>query len=90
MQKSDFIIEVNEGDAIIVEDFLEGEFIDVYCQRVSLQRKTDVFRELCQVVQEMHNKGVFHLDLKPENVLVDKAGVVHVVDFGSAQVANQI
>jgi len=39
---------------------------------------------LCQTVSSMHDKGIFHLDLKPDNVLVTENGPV-VIDFGHAR-----
>ncbi len=37
---------------------------------------------LLQVLSQVHGHGIVHADLKPDNVLADAAGQVHLVDFG--------
>ena len=53
------------------------------CPRGSLRVET--FDRLAATVEEMHRRGVVHLDLRQRrNVLVDDAGVPRVIDFSSA------
>ena len=34
----------------------------------------------------LHSEGVCHQDIKPENVMLDEANTVKLIDFGTAQV----
>jgi serine/threonine protein kinase len=43
-----------------------------------------IFRQVCQGIQTFHRAGVAHMDLKPENLLIDyKTQKVSICDFGS-------
>ena len=46
------------------------------------------FKQICQGVAYIHNRGLAHLDLKPENVLVSANGIPKIIDFGSAEVVR--
>jgi serine/threonine-protein kinase len=41
-------------------------------------------KEICRGLAVVHAQGAVHRDLKPDNVLIDRAGVVRLVDFGLA------
>jgi serine/threonine protein kinase len=40
--------------------------------------------QVCRALTYLHSRDVLHLDLKPDNVLVDERGCVKVLDFGLA------
>ncbi len=74
-------------DAFIVNEFIDGKTLNDWFQGESPSRR-DVIR-LCATVadalQHAHANGVVHRDLKPTNILVDKAGQPFVTDFGLAK-----
>ena len=49
-----------------------------------LSKKADIALQLAQAVQQVHNLGFVHLDIKPQNVLLDQYGSVYLSDFGAA------
>jgi tRNA A-37 threonylcarbamoyl transferase component Bud32/tetratricopeptide (TPR) repeat protein len=47
-----------------------------------VERVVEMGRQLCTVLSSLHEAGFVHRDVKPSNVLVDRGGDVHVLDFG--------
>ncbi|MFZ5475227.1 MAG: protein kinase domain-containing protein [Myxococcota bacterium] len=46
------------------------------------ERVERIFEKLCDALAYVHEQGIIHRDLKPGNVLVDKAGIPRLTDFG--------
>ena len=44
----------------------------------------EMFREICDQVAKMHQAGIAHLDLKPENIRVTPAAKPRIMDLGLA------
>jgi len=63
---------------------MEHAGVDLYKRRVPRARTRDVFVQLVAGVMHMHERRVAHRDLKMENVLLDDAGRVRVIDLGLA------
>lgn len=52
---------------------------------VSLNQFLDIFTKICETMEYVHDKGVIHLDIKPENIMVGKYGEVMIMDWGNAR-----
>jgi serine/threonine protein kinase len=74
------------GLPYFVMDFVDGPPITKFCAEHDLttRPRLSLFRQVCDAVQYLHQKGVIHGDLKPPNILVGNDGAVKLVDFGIA------
>ncbi len=53
-----------------------------------LERVLDWARQILDAMRHMHARGVHHLDIKPENILLDADHRIKLVDFGLARLCG--
>ncbi|MBM4071316.1 MAG: serine/threonine protein kinase [Planctomycetes bacterium] len=56
---------------------------------LSVERAANYIRQAAQGLQHAHEAGLVHRDIKPGNLLLDRAGVVKVLDMGLARFFNE-
>lgn len=73
----------------IAMEFVRGETLGRLIRRqarVPLARRLEYIEHACAGLAHAHRAGVVHLDIKPDNLMLDETGVVKVLDFGIARV----
>ena len=79
------------GLPYLVMERVEGLPIDRFCadRRLSIRRRLELFRQVCEAVEAAHRSLVVHRDLKPSNVLVSAGGQPKLLDFGIARLLEE-
>ena len=52
------------------------------------RRAVEIIEGVAEALDYAHGKGVIHRDVKPQNILLDEAGRVYLVDFGIARMTE--
>ena len=76
------------GTTYYVMDYIDGQSLrDMVKQRGKLveEEVSNYLNQTLDALQEVHRQGIFHLDLKPANLMVDKTGRLRVIDFGASK-----
>jgi len=87
------IVEVSDlfdenGTTYYVMDFIDGQSLrDMVQQRGKLveQEVRGYLEQTLDALEVVHQRGFYHLDIKPANIMVDKTGRVRVIDFGASK-----
>jgi tRNA A-37 threonylcarbamoyl transferase component Bud32 len=84
VQATDRYPDLESGHPYLVMDFVQGEEVRKWCasHAPSPAAVCRVFEKLARAVDYMHQRQVFHRDLKSENVLVRDDGDPVIIDFG--------
>jgi serine/threonine-protein kinase len=80
------------GTAYYVMDYVDGENLAERLKRtgnpMTEQEIREILPQILDALKSVHDAGIWHLDLKPANIMIDKNGCVKLIDFGASKQLN--
>ena len=80
------------GVYYITMEYVEGKSLKELIRgrgRLPALATITIARQICRGLEVAHEQGIIHRDIKPQNIAVDPSGVVKIMDFGIARLAQR-
>jgi serine/threonine protein kinase len=74
-----------------VMDYVEGRTLAQWLRdnpEPDLEDVRDIVAQIAAGLRAFHRREMVHRDLRPDNVLIDAAGTVRIIDFGATRIAG--
>ncbi len=75
----------------IVTEYIEGQTLNQWIAdnpKPELKTVRNLVEQIARGLYSLHHKEILHQDLRPNNIMIDKAGTVKLIDFGSVRIAG--
>ncbi|HYT49829.1 MAG TPA: protein kinase, partial [Pyrinomonadaceae bacterium] len=87
------IYEIDQTDSghFIATEFIDGETLRERESKGSLRlaESLEIATQIASALAAAHAAGIVHRDVKPENVMIRRDGIVKVLDFGLAKLTDR-
>lgn len=81
-------INATAGKAFLAMEFIEGTDLHTYVKnkgKLTQREAVNIIGQACMALAAIHEAGIVHRDIKPDNILISKGGLVKLTDFGLAK-----
>ncbi len=86
-----FDADQSNGTHFLVMEYVDGYDLSALIRMqgtLSVRRAIEFMLQAGRGLEFIHAHGVVHRDIKPSNLLIDRAGVVRILDLGLARLEN--
>lgn len=80
------------GTYLVYEQYVEGENLQTVLDArgvLSSEKARCYMEQLCDALTDLHNLGIIHRDVKPENVLIDRSDNLFLIDYDIARTTKE-
>ena len=89
------VYDVSHSDDVeyIVMELIDGITLKEYLRQkgaIAPSEALDFTMQIAKALEHAHGKGIIHRDIKPQNIMLLKNGMIKVADFGIAALQNDI
>jgi len=84
-------VSVRDNIKYIVMEYVDGITLKNYMRHREVLNLREIISYTTQILKALdhaHKKGIIHRDIKPQNIMLLKNGVIKVMDFGIAKLPN--
>jgi serine/threonine protein kinase/tetratricopeptide (TPR) repeat protein len=80
----------HDGHHFIATEYVEGESLRqrMSSTRIELREVLDVAQQVASALAAAHQAGIVHRDIKPDNIMLRRDGLIKVLDFGLAKLVD--
>lgn len=81
----------SENKAYLIEEYFEGETLDVLLQKKGCLDERSVIaiaEQVCEALLYLHQHNLVHRDVKPANILRQSNGRIRLIDLGSVRLCT--
>lgn len=78
-------IQEHEGQQYIVMEYVDGKNLRDIKRPLSIKQVADIGTQVAEGLAAAHDQGIVHRDIKPDNIMIRKDGIVQIMDFGLAK-----
>lgn len=78
----------SETEASVTPQATDGK-PSIVRSRDYIRQAVVMIRDIAEALDYAHRQGVIHRDIKPDNLLMDRQGRLHLTDFGLARVVDE-
>lgn len=78
---------MSDDSTVVIEEYIEGYLAEN--AELSEKQFLNYVKELCSVLNYVHEKGIIHRDIKPSNIIVANDGHIRLIDFDVARIFKE-
>src|SRR4051812_33044958 len=80
----------DDGDVLLIMELVDGPTLAQLMREGPIEpgEAVRILRAIASAVDHLHARGIIHRDVKPANILIDRAGEAKLTDLGIASAAE--